>query len=215
MYIEEITDLKDTIDGVSSFGSSAEVVVSSNLVNQSSLRTSAATMKYGPFPININTKFNLNTGKIPAGAKVTIILSDGVQKVSLPEMTVKEAPKRGWIQNQGLWFYYDEKTGVKKIGWFNDRGTWYYLNQSGTMQTGWMKSGTTWYYFNSEGAMQTGWLKDGATWYYFQGSGAKQTGWLQSGKTWYYFQSSGAMQTGRANISGTWYLFDNNGVWKS
>lgn len=77
----------------------------------------------------------------------------------------------GWVLENGVWYFYDTKTGEKKTGWFNDGGTWYYLNKSGQMQTGWLQEGSKWYYLNSSGAMQTGWATISGKRYYFNSNG--------------------------------------------
>lgn len=139
---------------------------------------------------------------------------------------------RGWIRNQGKWYYLDEKSGAMKTGWYQVKGIWYYsdssgamkaggwfalgrkwyyLNKSGAMQTGWLKRGKTWYYLDEKsGAMKTGWYQVKEIWYYSNSSGAMQTGWLKQGKIWYYLNSSGAAVTGWQSIRGTWYYFYPN-----
>jgi hypothetical protein len=118
---------------------------------------------------------------------------------------------KGWIQQNGKWYYYDLNTGLKKTGWLNDKGTWYYLNTDGSMATGWVRSGANWYYLQGSGAMKTGWLLNGGSWYYLNGDGSMKTGWLYSGGSWYYLNSSGDMKTGWILSGGKWYYLYNNG----
>ena len=124
------------------------------------------------------------------------------------------APKQGWVQDKGNWFYYDQQ-GRQKSGWVQVGGSWYYLASDGKMQTGWVNQGGVWYYLNGSGAMQTGWLNQSGTWYYLNGSGAMQTGWLNQSGTWYYLNGSGAMQTGWLSLSGTWYYLTSSGSMKT
>ncbi len=121
------------------------------------------------------------------------------------------APKQGWVQDKGNWFYYDQQ-GRQKSGWVQVGGAWYYLASDGKMQTGWVNQGGVWYYLNGSGAMQTGWLNQSGTWYYLNGSGAMQTGWLSLSGTWYYLTTSGSMKTGWYQVSSKWYYSYNSGA---
>ena len=125
--------------------------------------------------------------------------------------TVTPAPKQGWIQDKGNWFYYDQQ-GRQKSGWVQVGGAWYYLASDGKMQTGWVSQGGVWYYLNGSGAMQTGWLNQSGTWYYLNGSGAMQTGWLSLSGTWYYLTASGSMKTGWYQVSTKWYYSYGSGA---
>lgn len=125
--------------------------------------------------------------------------------------TAQPAPKQGWVQDKGNWFYYDQQ-GRQKSGWVQVGGAWYYLASDGKMQTGWVNQGGIWYYLNGSGAMQTGWLNQSGTWYYLNGSGAMQTGWLSLSGTWYYLTSSGAMKTGWYQVSTKWYYSYGSGA---
>ena len=121
------------------------------------------------------------------------------------------APKQGWVQDKGNWFYYDQQ-GRQKSGWVQVGGAWYYLASDGKMQTGWVNQGGVWYYLNGSGAMQTGWLNQSGTWYYLNGSGAMQTGWLSLSGTWYYLTASGSMKTGWYQVSTKWYYSYSSGA---
>lgn len=121
------------------------------------------------------------------------------------------APKQGWVQDKGNWFYYDQQ-GRQKSGWVQVGGSWYYLASDGKMQTGWVNQGGVWYYLNGSGAMQTGWLNQSGTWYYLNGSGVMQTGWLSLSGTWYYLTASGSMKTGWYQVSTKWYYSYGSGA---
>ncbi|MBU8970849.1 hypothetical protein KSS88_18555 [Bacillus altitudinis] len=95
VYVEDIDDSSDTINGFSTFGSNAVVEVqsdstSSTIKAMSKLSTSSTKKKYGPFPITPGKNFKLKTGKLTKGSKVTITLQSGKRKVSLPVVTVKK-----------------------------------------------------------------------------------------------------------------------------
>lgn len=97
---------------------------------------------------------------------------------------------KGWILNNGQWFYINEK-GNKDTGWNQIKGIWYYLDSNGIMKTGWQNVNGQWYYLDSNGEMKTGWIKN------------------SNGK-WYYLYDSGAMAKNTV-ING--YKLDSNGVW--
>lgn len=123
--------------------------------------------------------------------------------------------KKGWIQENGKWYYYDLNTSLKRIGWLNDRGIWYYLNNDGSMATGWLKEGANWYYLQASGAMKTGWLYTGGSWYYLDNSGSMKTGWVYTGGSWYYLNNNGAMKAGWLYTGGSWYYLDSSGAMKT
>lgn len=94
VYVDEITDDSETIDGSSNFGTSAEVTVTSNDTMRSAafspLSLSSKTKKYGPFRIKQGEGFHLKTGILQAGSKVKITLIAGRKRLNLPEKTVKQ-----------------------------------------------------------------------------------------------------------------------------
>ncbi|MEH7131293.1 Ig-like domain-containing protein [Neobacillus drentensis] len=94
VYIDDLTDDSGTIDGSSSFGTSAEVTVTSNntmgSAALSTLSLSSKSKKFGPFRIKQGEEFHLKTGILQAGSKVKITLIAGRKRLSLPEKTVKQ-----------------------------------------------------------------------------------------------------------------------------
>lgn len=161
----------------------------------------------------VSGEFTIAIPKQLGGTVINIFAMDAAGNNSkATSTTVSKTKLSGWVQENGVWYYYDQTTGAKKTGWNNVGGVWYFFDQYGAMQTGWLKQGSTWYYLKSNGGMQTGWLQSGSTWYYFKSNGAMQTGWLQSGSTWYYFKSSGAMQTGWLQSGTNWYYLKSNGT---
>ncbi len=115
----------------------------------------------------------------------------------------------GWVQTDGLWYYYVEN--VKQTGWLKSGNYWYYLNADGVMQTGWVAVGGKWYYMNKNGVMLTGWVKDNGKWYYMASGGAMQRGWITVDDSRYYLDSKGVMKTGWIQLDGTWYYLTSSG----
>ncbi|WP_160683743.1 cadherin-like beta sandwich domain-containing protein [Clostridium sp. C2-6-12] len=128
--------------------------------------------------------------------------------------------KTGWFKDKGTWYLLDEK-GVMLTGWKEKDGNKYLLDSSGAMVTGWYKEEVTnedktkaqnWYYLNQDGSMKTGWLSDDNKWYYFNKNGVMQTGWIIDSNSKYYFNTDGSMATGTKNIDGKVYKFTSSGA---
>ena len=126
------------------------------------------------------------------------------------EASPAQQQKNGWVQEDGVWYYYQNST--KQTGWVSVNGTWYYLDSNGAMQTGWEQVNGVWYYLDGTGAMQTGWEQINGVWYYLDSNGAMQTGWEQVNGVWYYLDASGAMQTGWVQVGGKWYYLNAGGA---
>lgn len=86
--------------------------------------------------------------KIVAFAKSA---SDTSSESNGPDGTIQ---KFGWAEMDGSWFYYNHD-GLHK-GWLLENGDWYYLDpETGMMQTGFITLEGKTYYLNSDGRMLT------------------------------------------------------------
>ena len=89
-------------------------------------------------------------------------------------------------------------------GWLQLDGVWYYFDASGKrLEEGWKKLGSTWYYLQpGTGAAQTDWATiDGKKFYFNPTSCAMVSGIVTiSGKT-YYFDTNGALHTKAETIT--------------
>ena len=139
----------------------------------------------------------------------------------------------GWSQQDGRWYYYNDRNGeLVRNEWVDDGGKWYYVNYDGVMQTNTMvddvyyvnESGVMaantwvyiyedwsnqegWRYFGSNGRAYTnGWKEIDGTWYHFTDS-IMDTGWQEIDSRTYYLGSSGAMRTGWQQLA------DRNDDW--
>lgn len=128
--------------------------------------------------------------------------------------------KTGWFKDKGIWYLLDEK-GVMLTGWKEKDGKKYFLDSSGAMLTGWYREEVTnedktktqnWYYLNPDGSMKTGWLYDNSNWYYLNKSGVMQTGWVIDSNSKYYLNQDGSMVTGTKKIDGKTYKFTSGGA---
>ena len=140
-----------------------------------------------------------------------------------------------WIEDNGNWYYLNEK-GVMLKEWQKINGVWYYFLNNGQMAKGWQKVNQTWYLLDNNGAMITGWYFQGDNWYYLEdwggmstgwksindnwyflnkNTGAMVIGWYSYGYKWYYFLENGEMARGWNGINGNWYYLNHNGTMKT
>lgn len=97
-------------------------------------------------------------------------------------------------------------------GWVMDNGKWYFLDPvSGNMRIGWSKDGDNWYFLNPDGSMATNWVHHGNSWYYLQGSGVMARGWIKYGNDWYFLSESGSML--KSTLTPDGYKLDASGKW--
>lgn len=117
--------------------------------------------------------------KIVKGIAITIgVFSFGGIFTKLPA-SAETIVDYGWIQNKdGSWSYSNDGKTLVKSAWLNDHGIWYYFDANCKIGKGWIKdSSENWYYLNDNGSMKTGWLNDHGKWYYLNSNGtmAKNT----------------------------------------
>lgn len=128
----------------------------------------------------------------------------------------------GWQQNNGQWYYYNDKNGqMIKSDWVLSGDKYYYLGSNGAMMTnsfiddtyyvdengvmlknawkwisGSWNENAAWRYFTANGkAYQDGIKQIDGQWYHFSDT-EMTTGWLEDDGKTYYFKDSGAMATG-------------------
>ncbi len=124
----------------------------------------------------------------------------------------------GWVMpSDGYWYYFNKDTGVVHRGWIDtsDGNRYYMRPEDATEQTYWRQIDGYWYYFGSDGKMRRGWNKaNDGYWYYFDmETGIVYRGWIEtSDGNWYYMRPEDATeQTGWREIDGYWYYFGDNG----
>ncbi|WP_024615527.1 SH3 domain-containing protein [Clostridium sp. Ade.TY] len=123
---------------------------------------------------------------------------------------INRSVERGWIKNNGTWYYKDNNGSLVK-GWKKISNKWYYMDNKGKMQTGWVKLKGIWYYLNENGDMATGWKKVKDKWYYMNSDGEMQKGWVKLKGIWYYLNENGDMATGWKQIKDKWYYMNSDG----
>ena len=112
----------------------------------------------------------------------------------------------------GHWYYFDETTGIAKIGFVDilSQKKRVYYDYQGRMLYGVQKIGNSYYGFNtSTGAILKGEAKVNGYWYLFDTStGIMKTGFQQLGNKKVYYNAQGRMLYGQQRIGNYWYLFD-------
>lgn len=122
-------------------------------------------------------------------------------------------PRKGWVKQNGDWYYYETEGVMQQAGWMKQDENWYLFGVDGKMLTGWQQLDGVWYYLNGTGEMLTGWIELGETWYYLNPDmagprGAMLTGFNVVDGYTYYFDESGAMYKDWMQVDGKWYYFN-------
>ena len=136
----------------------------------------------------------------------------------------------GWVQKDGVWYYYDEQGNPVTNTW---KGS-YYLKSDGKMaQSEWVYDASyqSWYYLKSDGSYarnewqgsyylksngkmaQSEWVYDASyqSWYYLKSDGSyARNEWQGS----YYLKSNGKMAVNEWVDGGRYYV-DGSGLWNS
>ena len=136
----------------------------------------------------------------------------------------------GWVQKDGVWYYYDEQGNPVTNTW---KGS-YYLKSDGKMaQSEWVYDASyqAWYYLKSDGSYarnewqgsyylksngkmaQSEWVYDVSyqSWYYLKSDGSyARNAWQGS----YYLKSNGKMAVNEWVDGGRYYV-DGSGLWNS
>ena len=125
--------------------------------------------------------------------------------------------KKGWIKEDGYWYYYNAD-GTKAINtWKKDSKGWCYLSTDGKMVTnGWAKDSKGWCWIGDQGYMveQTKWIKVGNDWYHITNGYRDQSKWMKDSKGWCYLGADGKMVTnGWAKDSKGWCWMGSDGYW--
>ena len=64
--------------------------------------------------------------------------------------------ERGWILNQGRFYYFAGDGGMLSWQWLLDQGKWYFLGEDGGMLANqWLFEGGKWYFLNPDGSYNT------------------------------------------------------------
>ena len=136
----------------------------------------------------------------------------------------------GWVQKDGVWYYYNEQGNPVTNTW---KGS-YYLKSDGKMaQSEWVYDASyqSWYYLKSDGSYarnewqgsyylksngkmaQSEWVYDASyqSWYYLKSDGSyARNAWQGS----YYLKSDGKMAVNEWVDGGRYYV-DGSGLWNS
>jgi len=120
---------------------------------------------------------------------------------------------KGWVEEGGLWYYYDSNGDYVTDDWKKSGNDWFWLGDEGYMVTNELiEDGDYKYYVNANGAMVTN------TWVQIEADDSDSD--YDVDYRWYYFQSNGkAYKAGsssdgtitKRNINGKKYAFDEDG----
>lgn len=128
----------------------------------------------------------------------------------------------GWVEEEGVWRFYEEADYYVTDSWKKYEKDWYYLNEDGEIAT---DTRIDEYYVDANGKRVVNqWIKvnndsywDSADapeyfWQYYGKSGKLTVSeWEKVDDNWYYFNEQGHMLTGKVEIGdGTYYLGAKN-----
>lgn len=132
---------------------------------------------------NYKATVSLNTGVNEVKIKVedednndervyTLKITRGTDNSTNNTTTPKNINK--WVQENGVWRYYDSLGNMLKNTLFYDRnyGKTYYLQKDGSLGILWQNINGKWYYFGYDGAMRIGWILDNGKYYYLYSDGS-------------------------------------------
>lgn len=121
----------------------------------------------------------------------------------------------GWYEVGGIWYLFDQTTGLMKSnGWEKVDNVWYLFNENGAMLTGWQVVDGSRYYLRSWGGMANAWWRkdENGNWFYFRGNGAMaKSSWIEWKGEYYYVGKDGKMLTSTTTPDG--YRVDRDGKW--
>lgn len=132
------------------------------------------------------------------------------------------AQSTGWVEEDGLWSYYDNDGFLVTDAWKKSGTDWYYLNSDGIRESSMMIDEE--FYVDQDGKMVTNswvaidnedsWDSPDTVekyWYYFGKDGKAIKSKLQKiNDSWYYFNEDGQMQTGIVELDGETYYFGDS-----
>lgn len=120
--------------------------------------------------------------------------------------------RSGWVQQNGYYYYLDEK-GEPLSGWMQDAdGETYYFGQSCAMVTGWQEIEGKRYFFGGNGVMRTGWQEEGNQRRYFHNDGTPAEDWENVDGLRRYFLDDGLLATGWQTIDGAKHYLSQDGA---
>ena len=154
--------------------------------------------------------------------------------------TPVEILRKGWIEDNGKWYYFPESGEMFHGGWLEIDSAYYCFDENGLMRTGWYEENGSKYYLGTDGKMATGDVTiDGIT-YHFAENGiyeepeetteqeepeeteettdpenpAEQGDprWSNTDAGWTYINDDGTKATGWLQSGNDWYYLNANGI---
>ncbi len=124
----------------------------------------------------------------------------------------KGNPQTGWLEIEGVSYYFTPENGAMATGWNTVDGVRYYFGADGVRPTGWQELDGNRYYLDDEGVAATGWQELDGKRYYFAQDGHAVTGVVVMGGKGYRFQEDGSMVVGWFEDDTGRYFFDEDGA---
>lgn len=150
------------------------------------------------------SKVNIND---PYNNPINLRIREDVAKA------MQTSDKRGWVKEDGKWYFYNTTGMMVKSDWVIYKGEWFYLGADGAMVTGWQTINGKKYYLYDDGHMASGEWIDGK---FLDMSGAqtyKPTGeWRKDANGKWWMDSSGCYPKNKTlMIDKKAYAFDSKG----
>lgn len=158
-----------------------------------------------------NASHSSNSGSSSSGSSGSSSTSRSTRSKRNVDVATTVGSVGTWTKEGSNWKLIKSDGSIAR-GWVMDNGKWYFLDPvSGNMRIGWSKDGDNWYFLNPDGSMATNWVHHGDSWYYLQGSGVMARGWIKSGNDWYFLSESGSML--KSTLTPDGYKLDASGKW--
>lgn len=119
---------------------------------------------------------------------------------------------KGWIAQDGKYYYADDETGACIQGFTEIDGKTYYFDEYAQMVRGWSKIKGKRYHFSDKGEMTSGWYVEDPHKYYLQPTGEAAQGFTEIDGSLYYFDDNNKLLDGWQTIDGTRYYLGYGGV---
>lgn len=146
---------------------------------------------------------------------VRILAVVAVALVAIAAFSPAAYAAKGWTNENGTWYYYENNGTKRTNNWVSYQGTWYYLGSDGKVVTNDQVPYAGKYYFvGSNGKVVTnGWAYYNGTYYYIGKDGQPLAyTWIKYGNSYYYLDYDGSVRVdGWATYNNNYYYLGDDG----